>query len=372
MENQFKTCFASVVDGLQQSDIYLTIKARLLETPKANLNGVRVTSDFINEIVANQDKYVGIPLCADVQSLANGDYRRLGHLYDDATGEFHSTQIGSFCKFEREDFENGAYLVGYARVMKRNKAVCSAITELFASGSLKFSFEISCGSCIKLDDGTLQIDASEDNYLEGIAVVSFPACEDAIALALIAECNNYGKDETAMFIEESVQQEIVAEDTEVETTVVEASEEVVAEESVTTENAEVEDRENECEETPCEEEKPEEEEEASCKKKCAEDAIDASIVELQNSDCDVSDFKFAEVKEAIAELKEIISAFIAEINSKNELNEQEDARIETAEAKFEEDFNAVGIVDEITLPTKTYSLLDKEEKSTTRTLLDRV
>lgn len=186
--NRTITCFASVISEIQQSDIYLTVKARLFETPGANLNGVRVTPAFLSEIVEHQEKYVGLPLCADVKALADGNYNHLGHLYDARTGEFHSAQIGSFYKYEQEQMADGAALIGYARIMKRNKAVCHAISELFADGALKFSFEISCGSYRELDDGTIEIDASQDNFLEGAAVVSFPACERAVALDLVAEC----------------------------------------------------------------------------------------------------------------------------------------------------------------------------------------
>lgn len=192
--NRRFTCYASVVSEIHQSDIYLTVKARLLETPRANLNGVRVTAAFVDEIVDNQSKYVGLPLCADVKNLANGDYTHLGHLYDARTGEFHSAQIGSFYQFEKEETADGAALIGYARIMKRNKAVCHAISELFADGALKFSFEISCGSYEELEDGTIQIDACEENFLEGAAVVSFPACENAVALDLVAECNSIADD----------------------------------------------------------------------------------------------------------------------------------------------------------------------------------
>jgi len=188
--NRMKTCFASVISEIQQSDIYLTVKARLFETPGANLNGVRVTPAFLAEIVEHQEKYVGLPLCADVKNLASGDYQHLGHLYDARTGEFHSAQIGSFYRYEKEETADGAALIGYARIMKRNKAVCRAISELFADGKLKFSFEISCGSYRELEDGTIEIDASEDNFLEGAAVVTFPACESAVALDLVAECNS--------------------------------------------------------------------------------------------------------------------------------------------------------------------------------------
>lgn len=194
MDRITRTFIASVISEIQQSDIYLTVKARLFETPGANLNGVRVTPAFLDEIVANQDKYVGLPVCADVKALANGNYEHLGHLYDARTGEFHSAQIGSFYQYEKEETADGAALIGYARIMKRNKAVCKAIAELFADNALKFSFEISCGSYRTLDDGTLEIDAGENNFLEGAAIVTFPACENAVALDLVAECNNIADD----------------------------------------------------------------------------------------------------------------------------------------------------------------------------------
>lgn len=240
MNEVFKTCFASVVSELQQSDIYLTVKARLFEAPKANLNGASVTIDFLDEIVSNEDKYVGLPLCADVKNLTNGHYQHLGHLYDARTGEFHSTQIGSFYKYEKEEFEGGAYLVGYARVMKRNKAVCKALGELFAAGALKFSFEISCGSYKTLDNGNIEIDVADDNFLEGAAVVTFPACEDAVALELVAECNNIADDlkegeSTMTDVNESA--EVIAEEEQTKEAVTEIAEEI-AETEVAAEQAE--------------------------------------------------------------------------------------------------------------------------------------
>lgn len=195
MQNQTirKTFTASaIISELQSSDIYLTVKARLLDL-RANLNGVRVTSAFLDEIVDHKDKYVGIPLCADVRGLLAN--KTIGHMYDTRTGEFHSTFIGSFYDFEREDTEETSYLVGYARIMKRNQAVCRAISQLFADNALKFSFEISCGAYTEEDDGTFIIDADPKNFLEGAAVVTFPACEDAVAMQLVAECLNGGEQE---------------------------------------------------------------------------------------------------------------------------------------------------------------------------------
>lgn len=182
-----KLMFASVISEIQQSDVFMTVKARICETPAANLNGARVTEKFIDEIVGNEKRYVGLPLYADVKALISGNYNRLGHLYDSRTGEFHSTQIGSFYKFEKEDFEDGSYLVGYARIPKRNKKLSKAITELFADNALKFSFELAVGEYEELDDDTILIDASENNYIEGTAIVTFPACEDAVALELVAQ-----------------------------------------------------------------------------------------------------------------------------------------------------------------------------------------
>ena len=182
-----KLVFASTISEIKQSDIFMTVKARICEAPAANLNGARVTEAFISEIVKNKDRYIGLPLYADVRSLTKGDYRRLGHLYDSKTGEFHSTQIGSFYQFEKEEFEGGCYLVGYARIAKRNKKLSKAISELFADNALKFSFEVAVGEYEELDDNTILIDASDSNYLEGTAIVTFPACEDAVALELVAQ-----------------------------------------------------------------------------------------------------------------------------------------------------------------------------------------
>lgn len=192
---KYSTFVASaIVSEIQSSDLYLTVKARLFDT-KANLNNVKVTEAFISEIVENQDKYVGLPLYADVRGLVNGN--TVGHMYDRSTGEFKSTSIGSFYAFEKEQTEDNTYLVGYARIMKRNKAVCAAVCNLFASGNLKFSFEITCGSYTQEPDGTCVIDADESNYLEGVAIVTFPACEDAVALELVAEIESKGDENMA-------------------------------------------------------------------------------------------------------------------------------------------------------------------------------
>lgn len=228
MQNIVKTIVASASE-LQSSDLYMTVKTPMFTVPAANLNGVRCTAKFLDEIVANQDKYIGLPLCADVDNLAKGRYTKLGHCYDAVTGTFSSSMIGSFYKFEKEEREDGAALIGYARIMKRNKKVCKAVAQLFAAGMLKFSFEISCGSYEELEDGTLLIDAAGNNYLEGMCIVSFPACPDAVAQELVAEIVNIGKeaDEMSDVIESA---EVVAEETVAETAVPPEAEAILAEE----------------------------------------------------------------------------------------------------------------------------------------------
>lgn len=269
--------FASVISEMKQSDMFMSVKMRILETPKANLNGVRVTEAFIDEIVADEERYVGLPLYADVKSLLSGKYGNLGHMYNAKTGEFYSTQIGSFYQFEKESFDGGAYLVGYARIPKRNQKLSEAIATLFANGSLKFSFEIACADWSEDEEGIFIIDASENNYLEGTAIVTFPACEDAVALEFVAqrEAGNTERGEMEMAEVEKLeneQEKLVAEETTEATQPeqVETQPEQVAEQETETAETKVEEtaetQDDESKEVKAETEEPSEEENASCKK----------------------------------------------------------------------------------------------------------
>jgi len=189
-----KVLASAVISELQSSDIYLTLKARLFDL-RANLNGVRVTEAFLDEIVENEAKYVCHPLYADIRGLIAN--RTVGHMYNARTGEFHSTQIGAFYRFEKEEDGDNKYLVGYARVPKRNKALCKALSDLFTDNALKFSFEVNCSTYEEDADGTMVIDAAAGNYWEGECVVTFPACETAVAQELIAECLGKGDENMA-------------------------------------------------------------------------------------------------------------------------------------------------------------------------------
>jgi len=284
-----KLVFASVISEIQQSDIFMTVKARICEAPEANLNGARVTEAFIDEVVGNKNRYVGLPLYADVRALTSGDYRRLGHLYDSKTGEFHSTQIGSFYQFEKESLDEGCALIGYARIAKRNRKLSKAISELFADGALKFSFEIAVGEYDELDDGTILIDASDSNYLEGTAIVTFPACEEAVALELVAqrkaddtEGGEKEMKKPELTAEEAVEQPVVAEEEKSEevTEVADTAEEVVEQ----AEETEV-DEETACKTKKQAEEEPEEEDETACKdKKAAEEVAAVHLTETHTEE----------------------------------------------------------------------------------------
>ena len=212
MPNMVQTMFIASASSIQSSDTYMTIETPMFSSPTANLNGVRVTEAFIDDIVSNQDKYIGLPLVADVANLEARKFDRLGHRYDRRKDTYGTQIIGAFYSFKKEERPDGEkVLVGYARVMKRNKEVCAAIDELFAQGGLKFSFEISCGTYTKLQDGTIEIDADDHNCWESMCIVSSPAYPDAIAYQLVAETDAVGKEE-AEHMNENKEENIVAED----------------------------------------------------------------------------------------------------------------------------------------------------------------
>ena len=366
-----KTFIASASE-LQTSDLYMTVKATLFTVPEANLNGVRCTHDFLSEIVEHQDKYIGLPLCADVKNLAQGRYEKLGHCYNPVTGTFLTSMIGSFYKFESVATEDdGEALVGYARILKRNKSVCKAIGELFAEGALKFSFEIACGSYETLEDQTILIDAADDNYLEGMCVVSFPACPEAVALQLVAEIEACNKDLTkeaenmpneeaeqpieTVVAEEAAEQE--AEPEKVETAEVEPEEnKEVAEVVVTQTHVEVDDvrafdtetgeevEEHNVHETTtrniAEEQQTEEEEKEEETAACKDDDEKKENAEI------------ASLRDMIAELRNELSQMNESIQDVRKLFAEREEKPEQAVNPF---------MAEIEQPVKKYSLLESDD-----------
>lgn len=185
MEKFIISASSILLSEIKSNSRYMTVSMRMFST-RTNLNHVAVTEAFIDDIIANKDEYICMPLCADVPKLKKKDFRGLTHLYDKSTGTFLTDVIGSFYDFEKTSDEFGVSLIGHARVNKRSEAVCSAIEELYANGTLNFSFEISAGD-LKVEDGITIIDASENNELTAMAIVSIPAYPESKALDLVAE-----------------------------------------------------------------------------------------------------------------------------------------------------------------------------------------
>ena len=185
MEKIFVTASNFMIAETTSNNRYMTLTMRMFST-KENLNHVAVTEAFIDDIVANKDEYICMPLCADVQKLKSKDYKGLTHLYDREKGVFYADRIGSFYDFEKVEDEYGVSLIGYARVDKRCQAVCDAIEELYAQGNLNFSFEITAGD-IRVEKGVTIVDASKENELTAMAIVSVPAYPESKALDLVAE-----------------------------------------------------------------------------------------------------------------------------------------------------------------------------------------
>lgn len=124
----------------------------------------------------------------DLEKLLAGDLKSLGHMYNRMTGKFKTTQVGSLCNFQSVEDEYGMSLIAEARFPKREEAVCERILELYENNALNFSFEISYNqNAVDEQNGVLVIRADEHNMLTGLAIVSVPAYEEAIALSLVAE-----------------------------------------------------------------------------------------------------------------------------------------------------------------------------------------
>ena len=161
------------LDPPQKNEIYFSVTMRMLTT-EVNLNGVRLTSEFIEDIANHAEEYTCMPLCADVDRLAHGYDIGLTHMYDEQENMFKAPQIGSFFEVHKVEDEHGISLVGTARINKRNADVTEKIVEMFRQNKLKFSFEI-WASDIREEDGVIVVDAAEGNRLTAMAIVTTPA-----------------------------------------------------------------------------------------------------------------------------------------------------------------------------------------------------
>lgn len=167
----------------ESNDVFMTLDMRMFSA-RVNSNGDGVTKEFIDEIVSNQSYYTCLPLWADTKCMKAGNYKSLDHRYNKFNGTYGTEQIGSFCEFwEKEDpVHGGTSLYGRCRIPKRDPALCAAIKDMYDQGILCFSFEVRYSKANTVMDGkAMIIQAAPTNKLTGMAVVSVPAFEEAIA-----------------------------------------------------------------------------------------------------------------------------------------------------------------------------------------------
>ena len=168
--------------------VFLSIKLKLADNA-GNRNDEGITAAFISDLIKRQDEFECLPFYADVKKLLARDYDNLGHMYNRITKKFGTTQIGSLTDFYSETDNDGVIsLYATARVPKREYDICVRLVELYELGKLCVSFEVRYNPEFTImKDGVLFIDANEDNALTGMALVSTPACVDAVALDMVAE-----------------------------------------------------------------------------------------------------------------------------------------------------------------------------------------
>lgn len=173
----------------QTNNQFMSVKMRMQST-NGNRNDQGVTEAFIDEIVANPEKYDCTPLYADKMNLQAGRYEQLGHKFNRITHTFGTDQIGSFAlnSFEKVKDEFGTCLYGEVRIPKRESDICAAVKEMYDKGILCFSFELTYDPDNVIYDGkVMYVDAAETNTLNGMAIVSVPAYPEAVALDQVAE-----------------------------------------------------------------------------------------------------------------------------------------------------------------------------------------
>ena len=250
-------------------------------------------------------------------------------------------------------------LVGYARVWKRYKAVCRALSQMFTDDILKFSFEINAGSLQVNENSTQIIDASVDNYLEGMCVVSFPACPEAVAEQLVAEIM-IPKDGDSMKDTETKVAEAEAE-VKAEAEVAEAAEAEAEAETAEEEKVEAVEVKAETEEEDEEEKEEQPTEEEACNDKKAE--VQTASEEVPD---DTESKMFAELANKLDEMAATIAELVKIVT--------EDKAVEKAVAEIEnsdigEGANVMLAEAEAGNGNSTYSLLKPVERVTNYSLL---
>lgn len=172
------------------SDTYMQLDMCIL-TNAANLNKAQFTDDFIDGVVENKEKYIGIPLVGSRDKLEKGKHKSLTHEYNAKTKQLNTDIIGSFTDFWKEESDGVSKLMGSARVLKRYPNVCEAIKALYDNEELRFSCEVLVhfyGE--KIEDGVRTIPYTNGvnvNSLFANCIVTNPAEVRSQATLLIAE-----------------------------------------------------------------------------------------------------------------------------------------------------------------------------------------
>lgn len=300
----------------KSNDIFLYVTMRMLSTrPNGNREGV--TQAFIDEIVENPAKYDCLPLYVDINRLRARDYRNLGHMYNPGTGRFDSTQIGSLCRFWKENDEYGVSLMGEARIPKREFDVCQCVLELYNIAALNFSFEIKyMPENTVMIEGVRYVDAADTNALTGMAIVSTPAYRESTALSLVAEEKEDGAE--AENAPEGVENQVTIE--EAMQAIAEKDEQIAELQQRYTVVAEENEKLKEEAKPDPEAEKQEKEQTEAEHKKCAED-LEAAKAALEEKEQTISELnsQIAELNAMKTELEEIKAAkAAAELKAKQE------------------------------------------------------
>jgi hypothetical protein len=177
-----------LLNNEKSNDIFMEWDVLLLKND-VNLNGYYFTEGFIDEIVDNQDKYIGIPITVDMSKLQDKNFLELGHNYSHINNKFYTDQIGSYVGFEKVYDETGiAQLIGHARVSKRNTDLVSLLMELYNSESgINLSVEVLAQEYHVNENNWLVIDKNPTNYLIADCIVSFPAEPNSKVLKLVSE-----------------------------------------------------------------------------------------------------------------------------------------------------------------------------------------
>lgn len=176
------------VDEQASNDVYMQVEMRMMSTAP-NGNGCVIEREFMEAVVGNTAFYVGTPVKVDIAALVSG--RPLGHRFDKKRKEWLADQVGAITEFSLKEEDGETVMYGKARIEKGRADVCEALIDLYESGELFFSFEITAKDIVEdKQEGLIHIGASENNHLTAMCVVSVPAYDGATAVTFVAEMEN--------------------------------------------------------------------------------------------------------------------------------------------------------------------------------------